>query len=157
MTAPEGNAPGVIAWPPLIYLAALGAGLGLDYLWPMSVVPAGVRYPLGLSLIAISGLVMPFVLRQFRKARTRFFDTRKPATALVTGGPLRFSRNPGYVSLSLVYLGIGIATDNAWVLALLVPVVAVMHYGVILREERHLEERFGEDYVRYKASVRRWL
>ena len=50
-----------------------------------------------------------------------------------------------------------IATDNAWVLALLVPVVAVMHYGVILREERHLEERFGEDYVRYKASVRRWL
>ena len=106
--------------------------------------------------MAISGLVMPFVLHQFRKARTTF-DPRKRACAVVTGGPFRFSRNPAHVSLTLVYIGIGFAIDNVWVLALLVPVVAVMHYGVILREERHLEERFGENYARYKASVRRWL
>jgi len=152
----ERDAPGVVALPPLIYLAFLAAGIVLDRLFPVELLPDALQYPLGIALMAIAALVMPFVLRRFRKAGTSL-DVRKPTSALVTGGPYRFSRNPAYLSLTLLYAGIGVAADSLWIVGLLVPVLAVMQYGVILREERYLERKFGEDYLRYKRSVRRWL
>ncbi len=148
--------PGVIAPPPLIYLGFLVLGLALDYLWPAGVAPDGVRYPSGIALFVLGGAIFAFALRQLRKAGTSV-ETRKPTTAIVTGGPFRFSRNPIYVALSLVYAGIGFAVDSAWVLALLAPALIVMRYGVVSREERYLERKFGEAYLRYKASVRRWV
>ena len=57
----------------------------------------------------------------------------------------------------MAYVGAGVVYDNIWMLVLLAPLLTVMHYGVVLREERHLEARFGDDYRRYRASVRRWL
>ncbi len=80
-----------------------------------------------------------------------------PTTALVTTGPFRFSRNPLYVSVTLFYLGIAIAARSLWALALLLVVLVVMQRGVIDREERYLERRFGADYLRYKERVRRWI
>ncbi len=148
--------PEVIAVPPLIYLAFLLVGLALDYLWPVAVVPNGIQYIAGFAFFTLSGIIIVFTLLQFRKAHTNFSPS-KPTTSLITGGPFRFSRNPSYLSLSLLYVGIGIAADNLWVLGLLVPTLALMHYGVIFREERYLERKFGEEYLRYKASVRRWL
>lgn len=99
---------------------------------------------------------MPPVLRRFRRAGTPF-DVRKPASALITEGPYRFSRNPSYVSLTLLYLGIGILLNNGWILILVAPVFLVMDLWVVRREERHLEAKFGEEFLRYKAAVRRWL
>ena len=78
-------------------------------------------------------------------------------TALVTEGPFQFSRNPIYLALTLIYCGIGMAADSGWVLGLVVPVLAVMRYGVIAAEERYLEAKFGEAYRHYKGHVRRWL
>ena len=100
---------------------------------------------------------MPLVLRRFRRAGTPFFNLRKPASALITEGPYRFSRNPSYVSLTLLYLGIGTLLNNGWILLLVVPVLLVMDLWVVRKEERHLETKFGEDYLRYKAAVRRFL
>ena len=57
----------------------------------------------------------------------------------------------------MLYLGIAIAADSVWVLTALIPALLVMHYGVILREEQYLAEKFGEAYLQYKRSVRRWL
>ena len=148
--------PGVIAPPPLIYLGFLVIGLLLDYVWPAGVAPDGVRYPSGIALFALGGAIFAFALRQLRKAGTSL-EPRKPTTAVVTGGPYRLSRNPIYVALSLAYLGLAVAADSPWAAALLVPALAVMHYGVIAREERYLEGKFGDEYLRYKASVRRWL
>ncbi len=99
---------------------------------------------------------MPPVLRRFRRAGTPF-DVRKPASALITEGPYRFSRNPSYVALTLLYLGIGILFNNGWILILVAPVFLVMDLWVVRREERHLEAKFGEEFLRYKAAVRRWL
>ena len=65
------------------------------------------------------------------------------------------SRNPGYVALSLLYVGIGVAADNLWIVAGLVPILIVMHYGVIVREEQYLERTFGEEYLQYKACAYR--
>ena len=147
---------GVMIPPPLVYGAGLLIGLGLDYLWPLALLPDRGGYPVAFFLLAASGALIVWVLVAFRKARTSI-DLRKPTTALVTTGPFRFSRNPSYLSLSLLYIGIGIAMDSIWVLAMIIPVVVVTHVTVIVREERYLERVFGEDYRRYKASVRRWL
>ena len=59
--------------------------------------------------------------------------------------------------MAVAYAGISIAVDSLWMLALLVPTLAVIRAGVIGREERYLERKFGDEYQRYKASVRRWL
>ena len=150
------DAPNVIAIPPLIYLAFVAVGLLLDYLFPVPVLPNSIQYAVGFGIIIAAGLVMPFVLLEFRKAKTQF-DPGKPTTAIITTGPYRFSRNPSYVSLTMLYLGIAIAADSVWVLAGLIPVFLVMHYGVILREEEYLEAKFDEEYLRYKNTVRRWL
>jgi protein-S-isoprenylcysteine O-methyltransferase Ste14 len=92
--------PQVIAKPPFIYLAFLVVGLALDYLWPITAFPAFVRYGLGTAFLGLGVGLLTWVLRQFQRAGTNH-GTDKPATALVTGGLYRFSRNPIYVSLTL--------------------------------------------------------
>ncbi len=156
MTTDGKDRPGVIAPPPLVFFGFLVLGLGLDGVWPATVIADGLWRTGGFALIAVGVGVFAAALRQLRKAGTNV-ETRKPTTALVTGGPFRYSRNPIYLSASLAYWGIGIAADNVWILALLVPFLAVIRYGVISREEQYLEAKFGEEYRRYKASVRRWL
>lgn len=128
----------------------------LDILWSVSVFPGAVRYGLGITLIIVGFAVMPFVLPHYLRAGTPY-SVRKAASALVTTGAHRISRNPGYVAITLFYVGVGVMYDNIWMLVLLAPLLMVMHYGVVLREERHLEARFGDEYRCYKVSVRRWL
>ena len=148
--------PGIPLPPPIIYLVALLTGIVLNSLWAISPLPGSWRYILGLFLIGISGLLVPPVLRRFRRAGTPL-DVRKAASVLITDGPYRFSRNPLYVSLTLLYLGVGIILNNGWIWLLVVPVLLVMDLWVVRKEERYLETEFGEDYLRYKAAVRRWL
>ena len=80
-----------------------------------------------------------------------------PATTIVSSGPFRFSRNPLYLCLTLMYLGLTLAVNTWWGIAVLVPLIIVMHFGVVLREERYLEQKFGESYRQYRSSVRRYL
>ena len=148
--------PGVIALPPLIYLGFFAIGVGVDSIWPVELLPQTVQYVAGAAIIAASGVIVVSTLRLFRRARTPF-DVRKPASVLITDGVFRLSRNPGYVALTLLCVGLAILIDTLWVFVLLVPALVVMHYGVIIREERYLERRFGDEYLRYKASVRRWF
>lgn len=153
---PGTDAPGVLVRPPLLYLAALGLGFGLDGGWPAAVLPGSVQYVLGGALVVLGLATAALAIRRFVAAGTHV-QTQKPSTTVVTDGPYRFSRNPIYLGLTGITAGIGIAADSPWVLLMLVPALAVMRYGVIAREERYLERKFGEDYRRYKARVRRWL
>ncbi len=145
-----------ITIPPLIYLAFFVVGFALDYVWPIAVLPQILQYGVGLAMVVLSGVIIAWTLPMFRRARTSF-DVRKSTTVLITDGPFRFSRNPGYLALSLLYAGIAVIADSLWVLALLAPALFVMHYGVIAREELYLERKFGSQYFEYKARVRRWL
>ena len=151
---------GVVAPPPPIYGAGIALGLAAYWLAPLPLWPAGVasgpRWTTGAVLFAAAGLLAAWAMLRFSRAGTPV-PTWRPTTALVVEGPYRFSRNPIYVALSLAYASLGIGFDNAWLLALLAPVLAVVRYGVVAREERYLEQRFGDDYRRYKARVRRWL
>jgi len=80
-----------------------------------------------------------------------------PSTAVVTSGPYRFSRNPLYIGLAIVYLGLTLTFDAWWGIVLLALVLIVMHLGVIQREERYLERKFGDGYRQYRSAVRRYL
>ena len=91
-----------------------------------------------------------------RRAGTNIRPDR-PATVIVTDGPFRFSRNPLYLSLTLVYVGIASMMNALWPLLLLVPLLLIVQRGVVLREERYLEAKFGETYRSYKTRVRRWF
>jgi protein-S-isoprenylcysteine O-methyltransferase Ste14 len=156
MSGKTHEGPGLPVHPPVVYLLALLLGVGLNFLWPLSLLPGWWGVITGILVIALGVAIMPPVVSRFRRAGTPF-DPHKPASALITDGPYRFSRNPAYVALTLWYLGIGLVLNNAWVLLLAIPPVLVMDRWAIPREERHLEEKFGPEYIRYKACVRRWL
>ena len=154
--APSDDNPGVIAPPPLIYMAGLIVGYAIDYLWPAPFLPAAVQFSVGGALI-VAGLVLALTaMRLFSRAGTNLRPDRL-STELVLEGPYGFSRNPMYISLTLTHLGIAIAVDSAWMIAMVIPVLIIMNQGVIAREERYLERKFGDDYRRFKQSVRRWL
>ena len=81
----------------------------------------------------------------------------QPTLALVFDGPFRFTRNPLYMALTGLYLGITLLVNALWPLLFLIPVLGVLRWGVVAREERYLEAKFGEPYRTYKARVRRWI
>ena len=148
--------PGVLTAPPLIYLAGLLIGLGLEALWPIPVLSQSVQYTAGLAVMAVSFVFAAWGFRTFAKAKTHL-DVYKPTLAIITTGPFRYSRNPLYVSLTMLYVGIAILVDGGWILAMVVPTLVIIHYGVIIREEAYLAAKFPDTYLPYKARVRRWL
>jgi protein-S-isoprenylcysteine O-methyltransferase Ste14 len=153
---PRGDTAGVIAPPPLIYLGALGIGFGLDAAIGTGTMPPTITVPIGAaSIIAGTGLLRSF-LRAFQRARTPI-DPYTPSEAIVTDGPYRLTRNPAYLGMALTYAGIAIFAEAPWALAPLPVAIAVIDRGVIAREERYLERKFGTPYVDYKRRVRRWM
>ncbi len=148
--------PGVIARPPLIYLTALALGLGLHAAFRLPVLPVTLARSVGVLLIACAVAVAVPAFRAMARAGTSF-RTERPTTAIVTDGPFGYTRNPIYVALTLRYLGIALLINALWVLLLIVPVLVLMQLGVVAREERYLDRKFCDEYLRYKARVRRWL
>ena len=156
MTEQEQQTPGIRLIPPLVYAVSLLIGLGIEQLLPLVSIPWTWRTGPAVILIAVAGLLIAPTVMRYRHADTPF-DVRKPATTLITDGPYRFSRNPGYLSLTLLYLGLGVLFSSAWVCVLVVPMLLIMNVAVVRKEEQHLESQFGEEYLRYKTAVRRWL
>ncbi len=147
---------GVIAPPPLIYLGSLLLGLLLNRAFPIAFLPWKVARVLGSLLVgsAIPAQIWFFLTMQ--RAHTPISPS-EPVRQVVTTGPFRLSRNPAYVSLTILYVGIASLVNTLWPILLLPAVLAVIQRGVIEREEHYLERRFGEEYLRYKARVPRWI
>lgn len=150
--------PGVIAPPPLIYLSALGLALLLDFL--VYRVPTTLasewRQLVAVGLAAAALPLLVGALGGFQRAGTRA-EPWKPSTTIVRTGVYGLTRNPMYLAMSLIYLALGLLLDSGVALLLFGPLLLVIQRGVIEREERYLEQKFGEDYVSYKSAVRRWL
>ena len=143
--------------PPFIYLGLLLLGLLADWLlglelpldWPVRIA--------GLVLLGGAGLAVGLPANErFRRVGT---DVRpwKSSSAFVADGVYRFTRNPMYLGMALIYAGLAMTFASVAGLALLPVLLLIVQTQVIAREERYLEGKFGEDYRRYKASVRRWL
>ena len=156
MERSHGDTACVIAPPPLIYLVFLAIGLALNHIWPVGFLPQPARLLLAILLIAIGLVLGGLGFRELKRVGTNVAP-HLPSTALATGSVYSYTRNPLYVALTLFYLGIAAATDGLWQLLLVAPLVFVMRYGVIGREERYLEAKFGDAYRQYKQRVRRWI
>jgi steroid 5-alpha reductase family enzyme len=148
---------GVIAPPPLIFLGGILIALALNRWWrPWPIfVFAGWRWS-GLVLV-VAGIALIVAGRRAMLAAETNINPFKPTISIVTLGPFRFTRNPLYVAMTLIYFGLTLVSNTWWGFILLVPVLLLIHFGVVAREERYLERKFGESYRQYRARVRRYL
>jgi protein-S-isoprenylcysteine O-methyltransferase Ste14 len=143
--------------PPIALALAIVAGFGADWLYPARFVPSTVPHRwIGGAVFATGCMLAIWAVMTISKAGSEV-ETTKPTTTIVTGGPFRFTRNPIYLGMFLGLIGLAIAFDSLWVLAMLVPFALVIRYGVVAREESYLERKFGDVYLAYKSGVRRWL
>jgi protein-S-isoprenylcysteine O-methyltransferase Ste14 len=148
--------PGVVILPPLLMLLALVLALALHHFWPLDIGARGLTISLGAVLCVLGIGSMAWGRVTLMRGGTNV-DPRKPTTAIVTGGPFRFTRNPLYVGVMSLLVGITLLVGTWWGIIVLVPAFLILHYGVVLREEAYLERKFGDSYRSYKAAVRRYL
>jgi protein-S-isoprenylcysteine O-methyltransferase Ste14 len=155
-TASDDETSGVRVPPPLFYVAGFLVGVAIELAFPIDPPPAEIRIAgavVGLAVwLALDGAAMLF----FRRAGTSMIPFN-PSTALVTTGPYRFSRNPMYLGMALVYVGLAFALGLIWPLIVLPLVIAAVDQLVIAIEEAYLVRRFGQEYCDYMKRVRRWL
>lgn len=145
--------PGVIAPPPLIVLVSIGIGAILDTFMPLPL-PYALRWP-GVALL-VAGLALAiWAERRFHAVGTPA-PPWKESRALALDGPYRFTRNPMYVGMLLFQAGLALALRDGWILALTAATFAILHHGVVLREELYLRRKFGAEYEALLARTRRW-
>jgi protein-S-isoprenylcysteine O-methyltransferase Ste14 len=154
MAAPD--TAGVVAPPPLIFTVAFVVGWLLGRVFPWPILPAAIAFWAGFVPALASLALAVAAFREMHRARTAV-SPYTPTTALVRTGPFALSRNPLYVSLILLSLGLALMVDTMWCVLMLLPVLVVLRRGVVAREEAYLERCFGEDYRLYCATTRRWL
>ncbi len=146
--------------PPLIHLVAIMTAVGIDTLFPLALAAHGLSAMLGPVLMVLSALIAGSAFRQFARNDNPVLPNQ-PVKGLMKGlmdeGAFRFTRNPLYLALGLLHAGIGLISGNGWVLITLLPALLVVRYYVITREEAYLARRFGQNYLDYKARVRRWF
>jgi protein-S-isoprenylcysteine O-methyltransferase Ste14 len=141
--------------PPLVFLAAIAVGLGIDHWFPMSVRPEGLGWT-GALLLGLAVALSQWAMHHFRTRKTSVFPW-KPTRVILEDGPFAFTRNPIYLSFAMAQLGIGLALDALAVVLLVVPAVLATDRWVIRREEAYLERKFGDAYRAYRGRVRRWF
>jgi protein-S-isoprenylcysteine O-methyltransferase Ste14 len=156
-SSPPANA-GVRYPPPLLYVAGIVVGWLAQRAWPLPITghPSAIRMWLGIAF-GLGWLVLGGpALGAFFSNHTAIIPDR-PATTLVTTGVYRFTRNPMYVSLVLLYLAVTLALDSWWPMIFLPLVVIAVDRLVIRREERYLVHAFPSEYAAYRERVRRWV
>lgn len=147
-------------FPPGIPLLTIALGWLLNSLWPLTDVlylAAPLRYYLGAGLaIGAVALLGFWAVLLFRKGG-QSENPWKPTPQIEQRGPYQVTRNPMYLQMILVCLGVAIATNNWWIV-LLTPLAAwALQTLAIKPEEEYLEQKFGQEYLVYKSRVRRWL
>jgi protein-S-isoprenylcysteine O-methyltransferase Ste14 len=147
---------GVAVRPPLLCLAGILLGAALQWALPLPLRADALPWWIGAGLVAAAVALFATATGTFVRAGTPI-PTNRPTRRLVRRGPYAFSRNPIYVSFVVLQVGLACWIDTAWLLVTLVPVVLVLEYGVIRREERYLAARLGAEYGDYARRVRRWI
>ncbi len=152
----ENDTPNVVAPPPLIFMSGLLVGGLLSWFFPAEFLPKSLARIIGIGLEVAGLAVIVTAIVQMRRAKTNV-EPWKPTTAILDSGLYAVSRNPIYLGMISIYLGTTFLNNSIWFLPILPLVLLVIYYGVILREEKYLERKFGEEYLSYKNRVRRWI
>ena len=148
----------ILAPPAVLAAICIAIGALAEHLrpWPFFFDSFELRLAVALLLFAVFGLFLLLALRSFRQHETTVSPYGK-ATTLLSSGPFRFSRNPIYVGLLLMVVAFAVALDSAWQLGAALLLFLLLHFGVVLSEERFLAAEFGDAYRDYARRVRRWL
>ena len=152
----DSKGPNVKLPPPLIFLFFVLLAWGIDTQWPLTINDHIIVKIIGIALTTTGLLLILIAAWQFKQASTHI-EPWKPTHHIVTSGIFKFSRNPIYLGLGLITIGAGIFVGMLWVCLSVAPSLLSVYWYVIKREEAYLEAKFGEEYLRYKRSVRRWL
>ena len=143
--------------PPLIFLGTLVIGVILNIVRPLPIFTDGrMGDVMGLLAALASASVAFWAFRTMLRAGERP-DPGAPTRKVIKEGPFARTRNPIYLSFALFDLGVALLLNNLWILLALVPLMLYVDRGIVRREERSLEQQFGQEYMDYKASVRRWI
>ena len=157
MDAADEDHPKIVAFPPLLWLiGATVSALVHFFVFSIPILVEPFALILGIVCMLIGPSLAVPALLTMRAAGTHA-NPSKPALLIVRGGPYRFTRNPMYLALCLVQAGIGFLLNDWITLLFVVPLALILHFGVILPEERYLEAKFGEQYLALKRKVRRWI
>jgi protein-S-isoprenylcysteine O-methyltransferase Ste14 len=148
--------PGVIAPPPFIFLCFLAAGYFLNRLYPLPVIERPLSIIISAIFFVYAGLTAGLAFYYMIKIGTNV-DVRKPAKAIVTVGVYTYTRNPMYLSMVILLIAFTFLFNALWIAISIPFFIIIMQKGVIEREESYLENKFGEEYLRYKKRVRRWI
>jgi protein-S-isoprenylcysteine O-methyltransferase Ste14 len=149
---------GVVALPPFIFLGFLVVATVLEAIVPLPVLGAHAleHYLVGAALAVCGFVMIGLGTGRFVAAGTTI-PPNMPTTALVVDGIYGWTRNPLYLGSTLVYLGLSVAAGSLWAIVLVLPLLWVINVGMIAREERYLERKFGDAYRAYTVQVRRWV
>ena len=143
-------------YPPVIWLLSVALMVALHYVVPIARWLAWPWRAFGVLPIAVSMVVGLFAAGHFRRRDTTIIPFEQ-SNALIVEGPYQYSRNPLYLSMALILVGIWILLGS-FLPVLAIPLfVSWISTRFIAKEERHLELQFGRTYLEYKAKVRRWL
>ena len=149
--------PRIFPLPPIVLLLFIAAGIGLQRLVPIGGgEPAAESVIAGNALMAIAFVIAILGAREMMKARTTIHPGGS-ASALVTSGIYRGTRNPMYLSFLFFIIGLGLAVANPWMILLAPLLFVYVQERIIKREEGYLTQRFGPEYLAYKQRVRRWF
>ena len=155
----EADSPNIIMMPPMAGVISIVATLILQLIyapWWIPGFPSFFMIGLGLLLVVVGFSIGHSATTVFDEAGTNV-DPSKPALIIVDQGPYRYTRNPMYVGLLLVHLGLGLIGSLDWVLITTPALWLFLHFGVVLREESYLTNKFGEDYTQLLSKTRRWI
>jgi protein-S-isoprenylcysteine O-methyltransferase Ste14 len=143
-------------WPPVAIGAPLLAGWLVTLQWGDPIDLGGWRVPVGWALVLLFAVWNAWALWLFGRHDTGLLPGQE-THAVIEEGPYRFSRNPLYVGLLALYLGLALLAPTVWAIVLFPAAVLLVLWGAIRPEERFLHERFGAPYDDYTQRVRRWL
>ncbi len=142
--------------PPVVFLLVILLGAGIDYVWPIGMGVSGNGALIGGVLILMGATIAILVNAEFKRRNTAI-EPWKPTTNIITDGFYAWSRNPIYLGFCMLSIGIGIALNSFWIFISFVPGALAVQITAIIKEEKYLEEKFGQEYLDYKRKVRRWL
>jgi len=152
----DAKGPGVKLPPPLVFTVALLVSALLQASWPVGLSDlAMIRY-LGVALCVSSIIALLDMVLMFRRHKTSI-KPWKPTAQVLSHGPYAFSRNPIYLGFCFLAVGIGLVLNSLWMTLSFIPAAFIVLHTAILKEEKYLENKFGEEYRHYKKRVRRWL
>ncbi|MEO8812156.1 MAG: isoprenylcysteine carboxylmethyltransferase family protein [Caulobacteraceae bacterium] len=143
--------------PPIWVLFFLILTTVVSYLTGWPAIPYGHSLPVGIALIAVSFITPIWAVVLFRSEETQLSPTSEINDKLVTGGPFRFTRNPMYLGLVILSLGVAVATGALPMFAAPILIFATANWVHIPFEEAKMRRQFGPAFAEYARNVRRWL